>query len=502
MDMNFDAAEPAETQDFVPQPANQTGAAPTKGRRTRQTLQSVQLMAEKRGGKCLSDRYEGSQSRLTWQCAKGHQWCTTVTSIIGGSWCPHCCRKAKLTIDKMQETARERGGECLSTVYVNTKTPLRWRCADGHEWEAIPDSVHRAATWCPACAGSHGERLCRSILEDMIGVSLPTKRPIWLVSASGGRLEIDGYNADSRIGFEYQGEQHYKDVGFFTGRSLSEQRIADDLKMALCREHGVRLIVIPTLPPMSDFSINVSLIATAARAAGVAPQDNWTAPADCRNLPNSISGALGPLRDLVKSLHGGECLSTTYLGGKAKLLWRCAKGHEFKANADNTRFGKWCPICSARRAGDIMALGITAMHALAAKNGGECLSTEYVNSKEPLTWRCAMGHVWSVGALHLLHDDSWCPTCSYRNRALALRQKNDKAKTAGKMNDRQRAIIEALRAGPLRRIELAQQIGTIPSALRVNLQSLLRAGLIACGANDDGFSRFAYRLVTTNSQAT
>ena len=55
------------------------------------------------------------------------------------------------TIRDMQETARSRGGRCLSTEYVDIKTKLRWKCAFGHEWEASARLL-KAGHWCPECA--------------------------------------------------------------------------------------------------------------------------------------------------------------------------------------------------------------------------------------------------------------------------------------------------------------------------------------------------------------
>jgi hypothetical protein len=46
--------------------------------------------------------------------------------------------------------AEAMGGACLSTEYINAKTKMRWRCENGHEWEATPHNV-RHATWCPHC---------------------------------------------------------------------------------------------------------------------------------------------------------------------------------------------------------------------------------------------------------------------------------------------------------------------------------------------------------------
>ena len=48
------------------------------------------------------------------------------------------------SIAAMQLMAQEHGGDCLSTFYVNNNTKLRWRCAKGHEWEAILAASNRA----------------------------------------------------------------------------------------------------------------------------------------------------------------------------------------------------------------------------------------------------------------------------------------------------------------------------------------------------------------------
>ena len=58
---------------------------------------------------------------------------------------------AELDIEDMRQAARFRGGECLSESMVkgDMYTPLRWRCAHGHEFEATPNLVLFMGHWCP-----------------------------------------------------------------------------------------------------------------------------------------------------------------------------------------------------------------------------------------------------------------------------------------------------------------------------------------------------------------
>ena len=78
--------------------------------------------------------------------------------VKSGTWCPTCGGTLRGTIEQMQAIAKKRGGKCLSKEYVNAHTKLRWRCAKKHTWEADPDKVkgsrQRSGTWCPTCARS------------------------------------------------------------------------------------------------------------------------------------------------------------------------------------------------------------------------------------------------------------------------------------------------------------------------------------------------------------
>lgn len=60
----------------------------------------------------------------------------------------------KLSIDDMRKIAKERGGECLSRKYINIKTKIKWRCKEGHEWEATPNNIKNNHSWCPYCRGN------------------------------------------------------------------------------------------------------------------------------------------------------------------------------------------------------------------------------------------------------------------------------------------------------------------------------------------------------------
>ena len=43
---------------------------------------------------------------------------------------------ARLTIEEMKKIATDRGGKCLSHVYINGLNRLKWQCANGHTFES------------------------------------------------------------------------------------------------------------------------------------------------------------------------------------------------------------------------------------------------------------------------------------------------------------------------------------------------------------------------------
>ena len=157
------------------------------------TIEQMHALAKKRGGKCLSTVYVNSYTKLQWRCSEGHEWETTPNQVKNyDHWCPECARANRtLTIEQMQALAQQRNGVCLSIRYVNNQTKLRWRCSEGHEWEAVPNSV-KIGTWCPRCSQGNTERIVRDVCEQLFGTQFPKARPKWLSNSRGNQMELDG----------------------------------------------------------------------------------------------------------------------------------------------------------------------------------------------------------------------------------------------------------------------------------------------------------------------
>ena len=115
------------------------------------SIESAHEQAKKRGGRCLSTTYINGYTKLLWECREGHRWEAMPTAVQQGRWCPVCGGSKKSTIEDMQRLAGKRGGKCLSDTYGNARSKLLWECREGHRWGAMPKVIQQNR-WCPVCA--------------------------------------------------------------------------------------------------------------------------------------------------------------------------------------------------------------------------------------------------------------------------------------------------------------------------------------------------------------
>jgi hypothetical protein len=147
-------------------------------------------------------------------------------------------------LQRAQEIARQQGLDLLSTDYKSIHSKLQWRCKKGHVFESSLAKVH-SGQGCPYCLYKN-EQKCRDIFQDLFGVPFKKTKPKWLAAWKGVRLELDGYNEQLHLAFEYQGQQHYAQHRFFhSKRTLGEQKLYDMFKRDQCEANNVTLLEIP-----------------------------------------------------------------------------------------------------------------------------------------------------------------------------------------------------------------------------------------------------------------
>ena len=58
----------------------------------------------------------------------------------------------KLTIEEIKKFTNKKKGKCLSDVYKNAHSKLKWQCENGHIWKTKASTIIYLKTWCPKCA--------------------------------------------------------------------------------------------------------------------------------------------------------------------------------------------------------------------------------------------------------------------------------------------------------------------------------------------------------------
>ena len=427
----------------------------------------IELETQAVSGQCLSTKYINTTTKLLWSCEKGHKWEANLSLIKQGSWCPYCAHHVKLTIKEMQELAAKKGGVGLSKEYINSSTKLQWKCKEGHIFEASPSHIKTSKSWCPICgykivsekgkysmkeiremaAKKGGECLskkynagdkllwrCREgpewetkphniknngswcprrtefineeLTRAMFDVKFMKCRPKWLIGSSGRTLELDGYNRDLGIAFEYQEEQHYNGDNYFFKKNIktniNKRKIDDAIKRKLCQDNEVKLIEIPFKIKQKDY---FNYIVEQCQNKGIKVNSNKYI--NHNDLYIFTTSKLQEMKDIAKT-KGGDCILISYLGNSKKLLWKCEENHTWRSTPQNVKKGRWCPYCNPSKT---RLLTIEEMQNIAAQKGGQCLSAKYVNSGTNLRWQCKKGHKWNATPSSIKHR-TWCPYCA------------------------------------------------------------------------------------------
>ena len=240
-----------------------------------------------KGGKIISGEYKNAYSEFIIECSEGHQWETYPHSVKGGDvWCRRCSLNINEREVELAEYVWIRGGKVIAGELNNTNSYMTIKCKNGHIWDCTFHNLVKHNSWCKQCSSYLNEKRIRKIFESLFDSKFPSKKPNWLLNKSGNRLELDGYNSELGIAFEYNGEQHYRVIHYFHKgkQTLQKQQEHDKIKLEICESQGVILVVIPftvKIKKMYEFVVNE------LDKHGITPH-NYTSNFNWRTLLSSI----------------------------------------------------------------------------------------------------------------------------------------------------------------------------------------------------------------------
>src|SRR5271165_169287 len=158
-------------------------------------------------------------------------------------------RRKTVDLDIVNSFVKEKhNGKCLSIEYEHSHANLLFQCELEHEWKATWSNIKKGK-WCPQCSMFVGERITKLFFENIFDRAFIKCRPDWLIGTNNYKLELDGYCAELGIAFEHHGNQHFEITAWTKTKEDLEARQANDFcKEKLCKEHGVKLIIVPQVP--------------------------------------------------------------------------------------------------------------------------------------------------------------------------------------------------------------------------------------------------------------
>lgn len=381
----------------------------------KRTIEEMRELAESRGGKCLSDKYVNIKTKLLWQCAKGHTWEAVPGSLITqGTWCPICAGHKKLSLKDMQDLAISRGGKCLSDKYVGIDTKYQWQCSLGHKFTATFNKVKLRGQWCPTCSKSGiSEEVCRTTFEQIFEEEFPKVRPKWLKNNRGNQMEIDGYSEKLRFGFEYHGAQHFNtNTAYIKSREKLKERMEDDkTKEKLCSDNRVFLFVITYKTEYKDF---LKEIAKQAKQFGIdVSKYNFNKKVDLSRAYVK-DDRIDELRNILEKKNI-ELLSSKFLGVRERYKVRCKiDGSKWSVVGSEIIAGAGCKKCTMEKLRKQHTGSLTDVINYAKKYSGYLLSKEYLGASGKYKFKCKNGHIFCAKLNNLKHRKQWCPVCEGR----------------------------------------------------------------------------------------
>lgn len=184
------------------------------------------------------------------KCIKHNKIITKEPQVfLRGSGCDLCDKEkhsanfSKETLTEIKKFVSKLNGKCLSNSYLNNEAKLKFVCNAGHSFQKSWSAVKNSLRWCPKCSPNKliGETLARLILEHLLKIKFPS---VSIKEMEG--LQLDGFNSDKRIAFEYQGYQHFTENSHFHSdeKRYISQIERDNYKKVLCKKNKITLIEI------------------------------------------------------------------------------------------------------------------------------------------------------------------------------------------------------------------------------------------------------------------
>ncbi|WP_394849749.1 zinc-ribbon domain-containing protein [Pendulispora brunnea] len=337
-----------------------------------------QWHAEKNGGILPFELRYRSNRRCWWRCALGHEWQALVSERTRGSDCPTCSN------DRRKER-KPSSGDSLQERHPGIA--VEWHPTSNGSVTPLDVRAqsHRRVWWkCPTCNSDWRGTVASRALKKMGCPACAAKER----GAQRARAKPENSLATCAPNVTAEWDQ-----------AANGSLTPDDVNV------GTRRKVTWTCATCAR-----SWVASVAARARVGQGCPWcarerrTGPRPPR--PESSLAACAPrvAREWDHEKNGDLRPEDVSRGSKLVVWWRCWKAHAWRAAIDHrTVQGSGCPLCPRARPGRTTPAFDESLAARAPeiaaewdheRNGGLSPATVFANSKRHVWWRCNCGHSW------------------------------------------------------------------------------------------------------------
>ena len=198
------------------------------------TLEFVKNELEKEKYKLLSDIYVNSYTPLRYRCPNNHVGTISYANWSIGHRCLECSGKAKKTIEFISDEVAKEGYKLKTTYYENCDQKLHLICPNGHDYCVSWDNWNHSKSRCTKCKSwgtSDQEQSIISFLKQYVDDVIENDRS--LISPYELDVVLPKYNiAIEYCGLYWHSELSGKDKNYHLNKFIS------------CEEKGYRLITI------------------------------------------------------------------------------------------------------------------------------------------------------------------------------------------------------------------------------------------------------------------
>ena len=302
---------------------------------------------------------------------------------------------------------------CLTNYGFEENKYNLFKCNIGHMFMASTKHIiinkKNDRNICFKCSRTTEENICTSIFEYIFEKEFMKVRPKWLDDNEDNRLELDGYNEELKIAFEYNGPQHYMHIHNMTDtlQSLLKVKKNDLIKMRKCKIMNIKLIIIPywiKINDMYNYVINQCIINNIDIINGKEINN-----IDLLKHNNANSRIYNNIIKICKKF-GVTCLNIQCVKSERILTLKCNKNHIFTKRTKHINIQSSTNLCGECSRAQMIH---DKCKAIIDKKEGILLSTIDNTTDKFIKIKCSDGHIFDI-EFRLLCRGQFCKICKQK----------------------------------------------------------------------------------------